>query len=867
MTTTQPARESRILRANQPIALDSGAWLVESGVVGLFVAPGSNGNSGTRRFLFSVPAGETILWRPWPHDVLAIALEEAVIHPISGSDVSEEALASWRQRLNVPHANAAEEDFDSRLETLQQEFFARVDRELSGQEADEQRRFEERQRLNRQIAVQTVSTLTAVGATSASSGTHAAMGEPPLLKAIRRVGDALGLTIRSPEPGGDFQDPLREILEASQARGRRVMLTGTWWREDCGPLLAFRADSQLPVALIPAHRSVFSRFRYLIYEGDAAPVVVDQAVARSLEASAWMIYAPLHGTSTFAVLRSALRGRSADIAAIVCAALAGTLLGMLVPVGTLLLFEHVIPDSNRTLLFQVGTGLVAAVIGVLVFDVVRVLSLMRLSTYAAMRIETGVWDRLLKQSPAFFRRFTVGDLGTRASTISQIRDLLNETLLATVFISAISSLNLLLIFYYSPVLALVALALAIVASTANWMAGRAMVKANQPLQAMEGELLGFMVQLIQAAPKLQISGAEARAFARWGEAFTVAQEQRQRIRLMTDRLDLFGVVLAPASSALLFWLAYDKILGTGGSPPSLSVGAFMAFNAAFGVFIAGAVTIGDSCPRLFGAVSLWKRMQPILDEEPEVDISKSSPGRLAGKVEIDHVTFRHRADGPLTLDDVSIHAEPGECIALVGPSGSGKSTIINLMLRFEKPMAGAVYLDGRDLAGLDIHAVRRQFGVVTQDNKIMDGTIYDNIVCGSLRTMEQALEAAREAGFADDIEQMPMGLHTYLSEGGSNISGGQRQRLLIARAIVQKPRILILDEATSALDNRTQAIVTESLDRLKVTRIIVAHRLSTVRNADRIYVIDSGRVVQCGTFEELLQQEGLFARLMRRQMA
>jgi ABC-type bacteriocin/lantibiotic exporter with double-glycine peptidase domain len=242
-----------------------------------------------------------------------------------------------------------------------------------------------------------------------------------------------------------------------------------------------------------------------------------------------------------------------------------------------------------------------------------------------------------------------------------------------------------------------------------------------------------------------------------------------------------------------------------------------------------------------------------------------NPGKLRGRITVENATFRYRQDGPLVLDNVSIRANPGECIAVTGPSGSGKSTIINLLLHFEKPHSGAVYFDGRDLGSLDITAVRRQIGVVTQDGRVLNGSILENICGGSGQNIHAAWDAARAAGLAEDIEQMPMGMHTRVSDGGGNLSGGQRQRLLIARALVAKPSILIFDEATSALDNRTQAIVSESLRRLKATRILVAHRLSTLRNADRIYVVEKGRVIQEGPYDQLVREPGLFARLVTRQ--
>jgi ABC-type bacteriocin/lantibiotic exporter with double-glycine peptidase domain len=269
---------------------------------------------------------------------------------------------------------------------------------------------------------------------------------------------------------------------------------------------------------------------------------------------------------------------------------------------------------------------------------------------------------------------------------------------------------------------------------------------------------------------------------------------------------------------------------------------------------------------ILGIVPLWERAKPILQTKPEYEPHRVNPGQLQSGVVLERVTFRYRDEGLPVLDDITLCAQPGEFVAIVGPSGSGKSTIVRLLLGFETPNSGRVYYDGKDLASLDLVAVRRQLGVVLQSGRIGSGSIFENITAGALVSHEKAWEAARMAGFAEDIEQMPMKMHTVISEGGTNLSGGQKQRLLIARALVNQPKIIVMDEATSSLDNRTQGIVVESLDKLKATRIVIAHRLSTIRHADRIYVVEAGRVVQVGTFEELVQQEGLFAQLVARQM-
>lgn len=299
----------------------------------------------------------------------------------------------------------------------------------------------------------------------------------------------------------------------------------------------------------------------------------------------------------------------------------------------------------------------------------------------------------------------------------------------------------------------------------------------------------------------------------------------------------------------------------------LSLGTFLAFNTAFGNFTRGSTDLSNTITEIIQILPQWQRTQPILGTVPEVDLTKADPGKLKGKITVDHITFRYRSDGLLILDDVCISAEPGEFIALVGGSGSGKSTIFRLLLGFETPQAGSVYYDGQDLSGLDVDAVRRQLGVVLQNGRLMSASIFENIAGGAQITLDEAWDAAKMSGLADDITSMPMQMHTVISEGGGNLSGGQRQRLLIARALVLKPNILLFDEATSALDNKTQAIVSQSLEKMQVTRIAIAHRLSTIRNADRIYVLQSGRVVQQGTFQELATAEGLFAQLIVRQMA
>jgi NHLM bacteriocin system ABC transporter ATP-binding protein len=470
---------------------------------------------------------------------------------------------------------------------------------------------------------------------------------------------------------------------------------------------------------------------------------------------------------------------------------------------------------------------------------------------------------LLKLRISFFREYSSGEMLARVNAIEQIRRKLGADKLDTLTKSFFSLLNLGLLFVYSPSLASIAAAVVVVTAIVTSVAGYFKRQKSSLQEEMEGTIGGLTIQLIGGISKLRTTAAEQRAFAFWSKQY------REQLRLMSgsqgieDWIAVFNLLQSNLTPILIFWMT-ASLLGQGQSG-ELSTGTFLAFNTAFATFMVGVTTLSNELVDLLEIGVLWNYAKPILAEVPEVDLNKTDPGRLSGHLRLDHVSFRYREDGPLNLDQVTVEAKPGEFIAFVGPSGSGKSTTLRMILGFDLPEEGTVYFDGQDLAGLDVGAVRRQLGVVLQNGRIGNETVFENISGGALISMEEAWDAARMAGFDQDVENMSMGMHTVISEGGTNLSGGQRQRLLIARALVLKPKILLFDEATSALDNRTQAIVSASLEKMKVTRVAIAHRLSTIRNADCIYVIVAGRIVQQGRFEELASQEGMFQKLMAKQ--
>ncbi len=722
------------------------------------------------------------------------------------------------------------------------------------------RRDEDRRRLAERRRMEARMMRTAVQALSGGSGQDGAEVETvpdPLEAAVRAVAAALCVKLRPAPEGSRNVERLRALCEASGLRTRMVLLSGEWWRQENGPLLAWREDGA-PVALLPLRTGFFGRPRYEIF--DPAAGTRERATAESsagLNAFARMLYRPLpQDLSSLNLIRYLLAERRGDIRTIVLAGIAASALGMAAPQGAAILIGQAIPDADSGMVWQVAAGMVAAAFGSALFLLAQSVATLRAQSSAFQTLQCGVWDYLLRLSPAYFRGFTVGQLRMRADAVTRIHQMLTADSLRSLLAGVTSFLTLALMFWYSPALALIALTSGLVVVAVTWFGVRALYRVQSEWQNVDEILSGLVLQSINAVSKLRVAGAANRAFTQWAFEYSRKQRLSIEIRTIRDRVRIVNMTMPALATALGFlWLLSTKI----------ALGPFLACNAALTSFLGAVTAAGDTCAGLVLAANLWQRMRTILEARPEIRSSSTHPGKLRGAIAVESLTFRYRDDGPLILDSVSVRAEPGECIALTGPSGSGKSTLLNLLLRFEIPQSGAIYLDGRELSSLDIGAVRGQIGVVTQDGRVMAGSVFENICTGGVRTMDDAWEAARAAGMAEDIEAMPMGMHTVVSEGGGNLSGGQRQRLLIARALVLKPSILIFDEATSALDNRTQAVVTESLKRMKATRILVAHRLSTIRTADRIYVIEKGRVVQEGTYTQLVDEPGLFRNLARRQ--
>jgi ATP-binding cassette subfamily C protein len=368
-------------------------------------------------------------------------------------------------------------------------------------------------------------------------------------------------------------------------------------------------------------------------------------------------------------------------------------------------------------------------------------------------------------------------------------------------------------------------------------------------------LATLVLQLIQGIGKLRVAGAESRAFALWAREHALGEVPNVGQGKLRVAENVFFRALDHMAVLFLFAAAGYMINGSGHE--HLSAGEFVGFFAAFGGVFHGVLSLCETLIDIAAVNGAYFKAKPILDTMPEVELGKTNPGALTGQVEVNKVSFAY-GSGPLVLNEVSMSARPGDFIAIVGPSGSGKSSLMRLLLGFEKPKSGSILFDDKDLTDLHLRKLRRQFGVVLQDTRLLAGDILNNIVGDSGASLDDAWASAEAAAVADDIRALPMGMYTVIGDGVSTLSAGQRQRILIARALVRKPPVLFLDEATSLLDGPAQARVMSNLARLRVTRIVIAHRLSALVEADQILVVDQGRVVERGTYRELMNKQGLF---------
>ncbi len=679
----------------------------------------------------------------------------------------------------------------------------------------------------------------------------------------RRIGGAIAemlsyYGIRMEETDETFPD-LNERLEFHMRphgiMRRPVRLEKGWYKDCIGAMLGSTAAGGI-IALIPGPAGGYS---YMDYE-TGRRVKVTKKTALGIRDDAICFYKPfpLKELGIADLLLYTFRTLSpADLIMVALSTLAATLMGMLLPYANSQLFSRVLPSGNVSLIFPMAFFFAGVAVSQMLIGITSSFIQARVGTKINMSVRSAGMMRVLAMPAVFFKRYAAGELSSRVAYLGSLCRTLQETILSIGLSSLFSLVYIAQIFAYAPGLVVPALSITlatclITLTTALW--GVKLSKRTMELSAKQN---GMQYALITGVQKLRLTGAEKRAFGRWAGAYT----EIARLKYDPPSFLKFSGVLSSAVSAIGMLAIYYSAIKT-----QVGVSGYMAFTVAYGMVSGAFLSLFGIVSTIAGIKPALEMALPLLKTVPEVAAGKKIVSRVSGAIELSNLSFRYSENMPPVIENLSLKIRAGQYIAIVGQTGCGKSTLLRLLLGFETPDRGAVYYDNRDLNTLDLRSLRRNIGVVMQNGKLMQGSIYSNIVVAApWLTLQDAWEAAEIAGIADDIRAMPMGMHTMISEGAGGISGGQKQRLMIARAVAPKPKIIMFDEATSALDNITQRRVSESLDRLKCTRIVIAHRLSTIKQCDRIIVLDKGRIAEDGSYEELIAQNGYFAQLIARQ--
>jgi NHLM bacteriocin system ABC transporter, ATP-binding protein len=679
--------------------------------------------------------------------------------------------------------------------------------------------------------------------------------------ACQLVARAAGITLAERAQSGtesDRLDPVERIALASRVRARAVRLDGRWWRDDIGPLVGHRAVSGAPVALL------WRRGGYVaVQPSSGRETPVEKANAAEFEARAVMFYRPLpeRRLSPLRLLRFCLTGTGGDLRNLAISSLVTVAIGALVPIATGRVLGEYVPKAEHGLIVQVCLALMVTSVVSAAFMLLQNLTLLRMEGRIEASLQPAVWDRLLRLPTAFFAARSTGELASAAMGVSAIRRLLAGVGPTLAQAATVAAMNLGLLLWFSVPMALAAIGMLVVIAAVFLGLGLWQVRGQRRLVVLGNKLNNQAFQTLRGLPKLRVAAAENYAYAAWAGEFARSRELQQQVGRVKNLTAVLGAVYLPLCSLLMFMLLAGPAHG------SLSAADFLTFNTSMTMLLTSVTQITGAFVSAAAALPMFEEIRPVLDATPEVRVASTRPGVLSGAIEARRLSFRYADDGPLVLDDVSFAIRPGEFVAIVGPSGCGKSTLLRLLIGFDRPVSGSVLYDGQDLGALDQSAVRRQCGVVLQHAQPFTGSVLDCICGTEPYTPDEAMEAAEMAGLAEDIRRMPMGLHTIVS-GERRDLGRPAQRLMIAQALIRRPRILFFDEATSALDNATQRTVIESTKALNATRVVIAHRLSTVLDADRVIVMENGRVAEQGPPARLLADTGgRLHELVRRQLA
>ena len=654
----------------------------------------------------------------------------------------------------------------------------------------------------------------------------------------------------------DVNEFIDYMTHPSGIMHRRVMLEGNWWKDCDGALLAVTKDKGEFCALLPRKTGGYSFWN----TSSGAREKLTSKHKDMFEKEALCFYEPLpeevkNGKQLLFFLFKHIA--IFDYAIVLLATLLATLLGMMTPYISGIIFSRLIPSGKTDIVFTTAILLLITVLAAYIMSVVRTGTLERIKNRMENVVQNALMSKLMHLPPRFFQRKSAGGLATIITYLDRLPMVIADVLLGPCITAVFSFAYVIQIGVLAPSLALPAFVTLIVQALIIIFSIKQKLRLTREELNANMEVKGITYSAISGIQRIKLSGSEKRIVSRWAKAYKNRAKAAYKVYFPSTMQNELVVAAALAGT---LWVYFS------GASRGIELSQFVVFLSAFSIATNNITSLSECAQHLPFLKPSLKLIEPILSEAPETSAGKAVVGRLSGAIEMSHVTFRYSEKSPVVLDDLNLKIKPREYIAIVGRSGCGKSTLMRLLMGFEKPESGMVMYDQKDLAELDPASLRRNIGVVLQNGKLFAGSIFSNItISAPWLTLKEAWEAAEMAGMADDIRNMPMGMHTLISEGSGGISGGQKQRLMIARAIAPKPKILMFDEATSALDNITQKKVSDTLDTLNCTRVVIAHRLSTIRNCDRILVMDKGKIAEDGSYDELIAKNGLFAELVERQ--
>ena len=825
------------------------AYRVESGEVLVYIVPWESGKPGRRLLLCEVPEKRVIpalvfrdadyaQWR------FALAPRDAAVIRLMKDSVTSILHQNFLKRAGI--TTYEQEGFERSLaehykrESLKDDVFI-----SRGQSAEPEAR---------------VAAFAAVANAFENQQTPCENGDISY-RAMGFVGKYLGVPIIAEEElviRCGKNPTLPAIAKISNVICRKIVLEANWHKSDCGAFVSTVEGKT--VACVPGRTGKYKIF--YAEEGRVEPMTDE--IARTVDPRAYSLSRALprkkmtvRDIVRFCVKSITLR----EILLVAALTLVCALIGILMPTLNQLIYDDYIPLGDFGSLVQMSIVMVTFMAGNLMFSIVKNLASFCLTSRMGNELQNAAYHRLFFLPQSFFRNYDSADLGRRVMSIGSTANHFAATFIITGFSALFSLVYLIRMCSYSGKLTWVGVGMYLVYALVVTAISASAKKKEAEIAEADAQASSKLYQYINGIDKIRMAGVEERALLSYMQPYS----RQQTIEIRNNRLVSVAEVLTGISSTVFSMVLYLLIVK---NKMGLSVGSFIAFNTAFGSFTGSLQALLDQCLEIYQTKDVAKRFMPIFETKPEDDDSKETPGALTGAIELDRVSFTYVPGSRNVLNDLSLRINPGEYIGIVGSSGCGKSTLLKLLLGFETPNSGMVLLDGKDLRSLDKGAYRKQLGVVLQNGRLIAGSIYDNItITLPGATMAEVNAVIDAVGLREDLNNMPMGIHTMLSENCNTISGGQQQRILIARAIIGKPAILIFDEATSALDNLTQAAVSSNLDKMKLTRIVVAHRLSTIKNCDRIIVLQDGAIAEEGNYDSLMARKGLFFALASRQIA